>query len=335
MGVRVTPQCDTINTIIISTGPSLEAFPDVAFGDGISLVVWSNSSQYVCKGARVAPSGTIIDTAFIIAQYPFFFYPSVIFVGSKFFVASSGGSQIVGRFVWANGSMSSSTVIATSLVTPRQIRMAFDGTNILVVWVEDIQVLKGCLVSSGTGAPIGNTFTIASSYQLDRYSLGLCFDGIHYCVTYSDSGRIYMRKYTTTGNPIGPAFRISNSNRAQYGCDIISGFNGRYFIAWSENFAGNRKYDIAGNIDWNIGIEEDYNARKSISNYGLPKFSTHFSSFLRLNGLENNLFRVYDAMGKMVKEYKGDCIGWDLKAGVYFLITENRRLKPVKIVKIK
>jgi len=60
-----------------------------------------------------------------------------------------------------------------------------------------------------------------------------------------------------------------------------------------------------------------------------------FVSYARVVGREKEQFALYDITGRRVGTYKGDKIGADATAGVYFLMSEDKESKPVRIVKIR
>jgi photosystem II stability/assembly factor-like uncharacterized protein len=60
-----------------------------------------------------------------------------------------------------------------------------------------------------------------------------------------------------------------------------------------------------------------------------------FVSFARIPGREKEKFALYDITGRRVGTYKGDKIGADTGAGIYFLMAENKEGGPVRIVKVK
>jgi photosystem II stability/assembly factor-like uncharacterized protein len=74
---------------------------------------------------------------------------------------------------------------------------------------------------------------------------------------------------------------------------------------------------------------------------GIKAWPNPFVSFARVPGHEKERFALYDIMGRRVGTYKGDKIGADATAGVYFLMAEGREAgprsegRPVRIVKVR
>jgi hypothetical protein len=62
-----------------------------------------------------------------------------------------------------------------------------------------------------------------------------------------------------------------------------------------------------------------------------------FISFARIPGYEQEYFTLYDIAGKAVGKCKGDGIGWDLPAGIYFVVPEKQSMgmSPLRVIKIK
>ncbi|MEO0142629.1 MAG: hypothetical protein ABIL15_04665, partial [candidate division WOR-3 bacterium] len=231
--MRVTPTCDPLGSAfyVYYDGPlPVQYAPEITFGGGNYFVVWSDnrSSNLQIYGARVTPSGSVLDPSGILitrnaAQYQYF--PSVTWGGTRYFVVwgnySPSPYYVYGRFVNTNGTMASDTIrLAAGSEAIYCADVAYDGTNFLVIWNEygTTNALKGIRVSSA-GAPIGSAFTIASPVYSFK-SARVIFDGINYLVTYSlSSGGVYQlwgRKYNTSGAPVGSAFRISPSTNNIY-----------------------------------------------------------------------------------------------------------------------
>ncbi len=60
-----------------------------------------------------------------------------------------------------------------------------------------------------------------------------------------------------------------------------------------------------------------------------------FISYAGISGYEKEYFSVSDVTGRIVGKYKGQRIGENLPAGVYFVISQNKNIHPLRIVKIR
>jgi hypothetical protein len=60
-----------------------------------------------------------------------------------------------------------------------------------------------------------------------------------------------------------------------------------------------------------------------------------FTSFTRITGYEKENFALLDITGRLAGTYTGAKIGENLPAGVYFVISQNKNLKPIRIVKVR
>lgn len=337
--MRVTPDCDSISSFFISQANYVQLEPDVAFGGGNYLVVWTDSRSapydYRIYGARVTPSGTVLDpggiaigTDYVLSQWS----PSVVFTGSRFFTVWGYGESpfhVLGRFVETDGRLSDTCWLSAADTSICMTRLAYDGVDFLVVWLEGrftVPTVKGQLVS-GSGVPIGGRFTVAS--HVGPAALDLCFDGTNYCVTYA-SGQIWGRKYDRNGQPVGSAFRISSSAYGQTHCDVIPGANNRYFNVWAE-YRSSSSYDIYANIDIPITAVEE--ARESARGRIYLKSSLVATS-VQLDGAEGRLVSVFDISGCCVgttKNGRFDCRR--LACGIYFIRAESG--EQFRVVKIR
>lgn len=264
IGVRVTPDCDSINSVTISAANDVQIMPEVAFGNDNYMVVWSDAripDRFNIYGARVTPAGSVLDPDGILigpdteTQQ---LEPSIAFTGTRFFVVwlqYSTGFAIAGRFVNCDGTLGDTVRIANTADEGIRTSVAYDGANFLVVWTQYPDLLKGQLVS-GNGNLIGSPFTIATSVDISG-SGSLSFDGNNYTVVYTfrngDIFEVWGRQYDTSGNPLGPAFIISDPSNSSYDSYIVAGIT-NYLNVWTH-----MEYpsDIYGNIDVTIGIDAD------------------------------------------------------------------------------
>ena len=234
--------------------------PEVAFGSENYMVVWSDerSGNYNIYAARVTPAGTVLDPAGILigpTAPNYQFEPSIAFAGAQYFAVwmhFSAPCAVVGRFINCDGSLGDTVRIADLASSPYQTSVAFDGTNFLVVWTEDPELLKGQMVS-GDGNLIGSPFTIASGVTT-LISGALCFDGSCYMVTYTvrngDYFEIWGRQYDTSGNPLSSAFMISHPAQSSSNGRVAAG-DDSYLNIWTHS---DYPSDIYGNVDVATGI---------------------------------------------------------------------------------
>jgi len=325
--VRVTPECDTINSVNISSASGLQVTPAVAYDDDNYMVVWSDSrsgNYYRIYGARVSPAGTVLDPAGILigpATETFQLEPAISFADTVFFVVwvyHSTPFAVTGRFVQCDGTLGDTVRIASVSDEAYRTSVAFDGTNFLVVWTQNPELLKGQLVS-GDGNVMGSPFTIATGVA-NLGSGSLCFDGNNYTVVYSirniDIYEIWGRQYDTSGNPLGPAFIISNPANSSYDSYIVAGAT-NYFNVWAH-----MEYpsDIYGNVDLQIGINSCGDNPPKIAPYG----STILRGPLRLpDGFD---CRIFDITGREVLPNK-------MQSGIYFVEIDGEIAQ--KIIKVR
>ena len=325
--MRVTPECDSINSVNISSASGLQVTPAVAFDDDNYMVVWSDArsgNYYRIYGARVSPAGAVLDPSGISigpATGTFQLEPAISFADTVFFVVwvyHSAPFAVTGRFVQCDGTLGDTVRVASISDEAYRTSVAFDGTNFLVVWTQYPELLKGQIVSAD-GNLIGSPFTIATGVA-NLGSGSLCFDGNNYTVVYSirniDIFEIWGRQYDTSGNPLGPGFIISNPANSSYDSYIIPGAT-NYFNVWNH-----MEYpsDIYGNVDLQIGINTGGNCTVDMASYG----TTIVSGPLFLpDGFD---CRIFDITGREVKPTA-------LSPGVYFIEIEGGVTQ--KIIKVR
>ncbi|MGB9721009.1 MAG: hypothetical protein ACPL28_05975 [bacterium] len=309
--------------------------PDIAFGAGYYLTVWSDARNgygyYEIYGARVTPSGTVMEPNGLLIGYgttPYYYYPAVVFNGTNFLVAWVNGAppyRTNGRFVNPDGSFGSDTLtLANASNYTYRCRLAYSGTNYLVTWTEYSSItstysVMGQIISN-SGTPIGSPFTIADS--TDYYSLSVRFAGSnYYLVAFSKRiGSVYQicgRFVNTSGQPVGSVFNISNSSYSSCYNDLFLGTGNKFLNVWCEY--RNNNYDIYGNLDVVIGIEES----------GLPKkFESVLKSTIVTKAIELKDREISGTIYNIAGEYIGDLVkGYfdcsRLNAGVYIIKTDN------------
>ncbi len=307
--------------------------PEITFGRNNYFVVWSDCREdyFRIYGARVTPAGVVLDSNGLMigsADSIDQGLPVVSYNGSRFFAVwlRSWPSVMIGRFIGPDGQAAETTRIYQAEGSIHVMRIAYDGLNFLITWVEFTgdYLLKGQLVS-GNGTPIGQPFLIAN--PVDEFSLGLCFDGTNYLVTWNNY-QIWGRKIDRNGVPLGPAFRISNSSKPQSFCDVVPGANNRYLNIWCE-FDDQSMFDICGNIDIPIvAIEESNNSPLS----GLSLKSSIVKNAIELVGAEGEEVSIFDRAGRKIgltRNGRFPC--HHLPDGIYFIKTPNNHFKVVKI----
>jgi len=83
------------------------------------------------------------------------------------------------------------------------------------------------------------------------------------------------------------------------------------------------------------GVETQPEGKRKIAVGRIKAYPNPFVSFARVAGHEKDKFALYDVTGRRVGTYKGDRIGADVSAGIYFLTAEGKEAGPTRIVKIK
>lgn len=344
MGVRVTPNCDSINSIVISAAANVQFMADATFGGGNYMVVWTDyrsASAYQIYGSRVSTAGAVLDPSGIAlgpstaASYQY--YPSVGYNGTRYFVVwgyYSSPYAVTGRFVNTNGTLYGDTIrIASASSYVYGTRIAYDGTNFLVAYVDygngtNCQLL-GIRVSGSTGSPIGSAFVIQDSIYYYQ-SIGLSFANNRYlalfCRLVGGSYQMMGRYYTTAGAPMGAAFIISNSPYSCYYGDVCAGPSGKYFNLWCESRS---TYDIYGNLDVAIGVDENSSDKKATA---VP-LATIVRKAIELKGATGREMRIYDACGRLMgKSLTGRFDVSALECGVYLVcLPGGEQYKVVKV----
>lgn len=343
MGVRVTPNADSINSVVISAATGIQFQAAATFGGGYHMVVWTDyrsGTAYQIYGSRVSTAGTVMDPSGIelgpaIAS-TYQYYPSVGYNGTRYFVVwgyQSSPYAVTGRFVNTNGTLYGDTIrITASSSYVYGTRIAYDGTNFMVIYVDygtgsNCQ-LKGIRISGTTGTPIGSAFTVADSVYYYE-SIGLVFANSRYLAVFNrvigGYNQMMGRYYSTAGSPMGAAFNISNNAYSCYYGDVAAGPSGRYLNLWTEYRS---TYDIYGNVDVMIGVDENASDARPVT----ALKSSVVRNTIELKGAGQEM-KVYDATGRYVgKSSTGRFDVSGLECGVYIVcLPDGGQYKAVKV----
>jgi hypothetical protein len=326
--VRVTPDCDSIGSLIICSAEGIQTEPEVAFDGNNYIVVWLDlrvSGSNVVYASRVTQTGVVLDSAgFQVgpANGTYQKQPSIKFVGDKYFVVwghLAAPFSVTGRFVYPDGTLDDTIHIATASGVVHNTAIAYDGSQMFVVWTEYPGLLRGQLVST-TGVLIGSPITIADDILVVN-SGRICFSGSEYFVIYTRWVGSYLelwgRKYDMSGNPLAPSFRITDPGQSNTEGSVVAG-DEYYLCVWSKLLYPS---DIYGSLDFEVGIESN-GSNEVIQKTPFP--TTIINGPLLLPG--DRKYVVCDITGRVVAPDK-------IQPGIYFVVRDKCVVQ--KVVKVR
>jgi hypothetical protein len=332
MGVRVTPECDTLSSFIICDRPGIQTDAATTFNGENYIVVWSDSrfSGYESRlvATRVTPQGVVLDTGNCVgsAGDQGEYAPDIAFDNDQCLAIWYNTHEpfgVFGRFVDSSAQPQGPLIeIAPTAVNGNiNPRLEFDNNNYLIVWSDqrfegtDFDIY-GQRISS-QGVLLGDKITIATGQEHQMYP-DLTFDGSDFCVVWSENdNQIRGQWVSTSGHLIGTNFLISEDTpyyRMRPGIATTS--NSHYCVCWSE--IRSTDHDIYGTIDIQSSIEEEFPIATS---YQGP---TIISGPLTLPGGKE--CTVYDVSGRTLTIDQ-------LIPGVYFIEINGQIIQ--KVIKIR
>lgn len=326
--MRVTPQCDSINSFAICQIDSVAANPAVDFDGTNYLVAWDDDrfGNARIRVTRVTPGGALLAPAYFIGEAGAEeVFPDVLFNGSRYLVVWCHYSTpygVSGRFVNTNAQPEDTVLTIAATQTYKYInpKAAFGGSRYLVVWSDLIPStsnfdLYGQLLSD-QGVLIGTRITIASDPS-GEIEPSVVFDGTRFLVAWNDSGVVYGRYLDTLGQFIGASFPISATSPRARAAPWAAISDTNFLIVWQERDVD---YDIYGNADLAIGIKTASGSRVTSQ----PTYATVLTgSFVPPPA---GPWRLHDISGRSVDPK-------NMKAGIYFLEINGRIA--AKLIKIK
>jgi large repetitive protein len=274
-GTRVTQAGITLDTngIAISNAANWQASPSVAFGGTNYLVVWEDGrNDWDIYGARVNPSGTVIDSSGIPVSTANYWQwsPAIVFDGTNYLVVwedfrnGPDNSEIYGTRISQTGLVIDpmGIAISTAIYWQWSPAIAFDGTNYLVTWEDErnnsFYDIYGARINQ-SGIVLDPAGIAILTDSLDQRFPSIAFDGINYLTVWQDfrngAWDIYGSRISQSGSILEPAgIEISTVANEQESPSVA--FDGNnYLVVWQDRRSSS--YDIYGSRISQFGIVLD------------------------------------------------------------------------------
>lgn len=317
LGVRVTPELDTLSSIAICNNPGWQANPAVTYNGENYVVVWLEIMTDNIHVTRVTPDGTVLGGGQYVCEGV---EPDIAAdLERAFVVCAKEYEGVAGRFVNRSGQpVDTVLMISELLATSTRPRVAFGGEAYLVVWPDfclagtDLDVF-GRFVSPD-GALITEKFTIADGPASQAYS-EVAFNGQQYVVVWTEGHDIVGQTITTDGVLSGPQFTVSHHDSFFYYHPFVCCGQENCLVVWSR---WDGHHDVYGNLDIPTST-----AAASTSIRGLRN-ATIIAGPVDITDVAGA--RLYDLSGRRVEPAQAG-------PGVYFVMVDAEVVK--KIVKVR
>jgi hypothetical protein len=147
----------------------------------------------------------------------------------------------------------------------------------------------------------------------------------------STSGGFTVISLTTAGNT---SWVYRYGGPIYWAYSIIYGIDGNIYAAGSSIGSDTSDDFTVISLPSDYGVEEEKRKDQDLE-VRLKVVPNPFTSFARIPGYEKEDFVLSDITGRLVGKFKGSRIGENLTAGVYFVVSQNKNLKPLRIVKVR
>ncbi|MBM3331634.1 hypothetical protein FJY68_07270 [candidate division WOR-3 bacterium] len=324
MGVRVTPDLDTLNTFLIcniADDSFIQSDPTVTFTGENYLVVWSDekygpSNAYHPFAARVSPAGVVLDSGVRVSTSSAYEYrPNVADDGERSLVVWSGSSNgSYGRFVNREG-LPEDGAFQIAPGTASGPNLCFGDSNYLVVWHQGTYPalqLYGNLVSR-QGDLVGSTIPIAADGGCHRWA-NVAYDGSRFLAVWMSGENnlpetIFGQFIAKDGSLLGGRFPVSGTSAVQRWWPALAFSDSNCLVVWEQGTSR----DVYGNVDVPVaGIAEPPQAPAAREQ---PRPSIAVS-------IPYGRALVYDALGRRSEA---------LKPGVYFTRESGKTGKAIRV----
>lgn len=230
----------------------------VAFDGTNYLLVWDDTvsavdmNQKTIYGQFVSTSGTNVGSMFQISSGATVKnIDAIVFDGTNYLViwtddrktlpndpeATPGAWDIYGQLVSKSGTLVGAN-FKISGTAGKNGAVAFDGTNYLVIWNEDVYDtdVNGKLISKSGTAASAEFVVNANSYPSDNH-LAVAFDGTNYLAVWPDevstgNWDLFGQLIDKSGNKVGSAITVSNAAVAHIPTIAFDGTN--YLVTWTD-----------------------------------------------------------------------------------------------------
>ncbi len=180
---------------------------------------------------------------------------------------------------------------------------------------------------------IGGATSVDYGYSVQQTSDG------GYIITGSSNnfgrgGDVYLVKTDSLGDTLWT--RGYGMPDADCGQSVQQTSDGGYIISGYRSYYGlgaKDVYLIKTKPDGTVGVEVSPSHQSLLTSYSA--FPNPFTSFATVPGHVSERFALYDISGRKVGVFKGNRIGFGLSAGVYFLRSEGKEAKPLRVVKVR
>jgi hypothetical protein len=256
---RVTPAGQLVDTQAIQVAWESgddERYPTVVAGDTVTLVAWEFERRDI-EGRRINRNGQVLDPDIIdISPDERGRYPAAAFDGTDFLVVFEDDRDdtvdIFGTKVGQDGTVLNAEFRISVGDTAEECepRVAFDGTNYLVVWqterpgnweVHATRLTPGCAVLDSPSVTVDQTGRNESDADLD-----VAFDGADFTVVWED---MRVNPETTdicgarvsTGGQVLERFVAVRQPASQYVPRLARGQGGRLLLVyegWTTTYQG-------------------------------------------------------------------------------------------------
>lgn len=236
----------------------------IATDDTTAFVVWNDcrAGGWDIYGARIDENGNLLDPAgILIAKCDYTDpYPDVAFDGTNYLVVwhdreGANPHNIYGARVSKEGELLDDEPFAVSDAAGSQMspRVAFDGTNYLVVWYDSrggssYDIYGARVAQDGTVLNEGIAISVTDSI---KYFPDVSFDGTNYMVVWQDKRNgtydIYGSRVDQDGivlDPSGIEISIASDEQNRPSIDF-DGTN--YLVVWYDKRSGS-DYNIYGTL---------------------------------------------------------------------------------------
>lgn len=241
----VSPEFGIDTPIAFLPGGERRFRPAVAWNGTHYLVAWEENrfldpvQDKRIYAARVAADGTVLDaTGFAVVEGADPVKPALASDGKGFFLTYQTGSAsmisnkgVYGQRLDGNGQpVGAPITLSTSTQINRKTRVAFDGANYLVAWIDTAKGYYGRVSPAGASLDPGG-ISLGSSTTLDVAS-----DGAGALLVRMASGVVYAHRVDAQGALLDPAgIAVVTPSPTQYEFDPVPVWAGNnYFLAYGE-----------------------------------------------------------------------------------------------------